>query len=90
MTDQAISDAIAKMDQEHRKRRQALIGLFAAVMVAIIVLFGLPVVLVLAGRPDLFMPILMGWGCGVGIWGLACWYFTRRRRQVSPALPAEH
>ena len=84
MTEQAISDAIAKMDQEHRKRCQALIGVFAAVVIAIIVLFGLPVVLVLAGRLDLFIPILMGWGCGVGSWGLACWYFTRCRRQARP------
>ena len=90
MTDQAISDAIAKMDQKHRKRFQALIVLFAAVIVAIIVLFGLPVVLVLAGRPDLFIPILVGWGCGVGSWWLACWYFTRCRRRACPALHAEH
>ena len=87
--DDAISNAIAKMDRAHRKRCQALIVAVAAVVIATIVLAGFPVVLVEVGRTDLFLPIFGGL-CGViGALGLGFWYAARRWGQANPVRSAE-
>lgn len=87
--DDVISNAIARMDREHRKRCQALIVAVAAVVIATIVLAGFPVVLVLVDRTDLFLPIFGGWCCAVSGLSWGFWYAARRWGEANPVRSAE-
>lgn len=82
MPEQNSANAIAQMEWEYRKRSRERIRMFIAGVLAISVLFGLPVVLVLAGRPDLFGPIFAGLCCALGGFGLGCMYAARRKRRA--------
>ena len=73
---------IASIEQEYQERSRERIRLFIAGMLAISVLFGFPVALVLAGRPDLFGPVFTGLCCAIGGFGLGCICAARRNRRM--------